>query len=143
MTLRVVLDTNVVLSALLFTTGRFAWMRGAWQRQQHQPLVCTQTINELISVLAYPKFRLTAPEQQNLLADFLPYADVVQLPVPWPDLPACRDEKDQVFLVLARVGKADALVTGDADILAMRDAFPELIVTPEELAARTAGRDAT
>ncbi|MGE0799672.1 MAG: putative toxin-antitoxin system toxin component, PIN family [Lautropia sp.] len=136
MTLRVVLDTNVALSALLFTKGRLAWMRGAWQRRQHQPLVCTQTVNELIRVLAYPKFRLSAPEQQNLLADFLPYADVVQLPQPWPDLPACRDEEDQVFLVLAHVGKADALVTGDADILAMRDASPGLIVTPDTLAAR-------
>lgn len=97
-----------------------------------QPLVCRETAGELLRVLAYPKFRLTALEQRDLLADYLPYAEVVKLPTPWPELPACRDEKDQVFLVLAHVGKADALVTGDADILSMRDAFPGLIMRPEQ-----------
>lgn len=134
MTRRVVLDTNVVLSALLFTAGRLAWIRHAWQRQQLQPLVCKEIANELLRVLAYPKFKLTTQEQRDLLADFLPYADVVGQPTPWPDLPACRDEEDHVFLVLAHVAKADALVTGDAGILAMRAAFPGLIVTPEQLA---------
>jgi len=130
--IRVVLDTNVVLSALLFTSGRVAWIRRAWQRQQLQALVCKETVGELLRVLAYPKFRLTVEDQQDLLEDFLPYVDVVELPQPWPALPACRDENDQVFLVLAHVGQADAIITGDADILAMRDAFPGLIVTPDE-----------
>lgn len=77
MTPRVVIDTNVVLSALLFTDGRLAWMRHAWQRQQIQPLVCKETASELLRVLAYPKFKLTGREQQELLADFLPHAEVV------------------------------------------------------------------
>lgn len=136
MTRRVVLDTNVVLSALLFDAGRLAWIRHAWQRQQLQPLVCRETASELLRVLAYPKFRLSAAEQQELLADFLPHADAVELPTPWPDLPECRDEKDQVFLVLAHVGNADALVTGDADILAMREAYPDLILTADAFAAQ-------
>jgi putative PIN family toxin of toxin-antitoxin system len=134
--MRVVLDTNIVLSALLFNHGRLVWVRQRWQGRQIQPLVCRETVNELLRVLAYPKFKLSAEEQQQLLADFLPYADVVKLPRPWPDLPACRDEKDQVFLALAQVGRAEVLVTGDADLLAMRGAFPGLIVTADELAAR-------
>ena len=125
MTRRVVLDTNVVLSALLLTAGCLAWIRHAWQRQQLKPVICKETVNELLRVLAYPKFKLTAEEQQNLLADFLPYADVVELPAPWPEVTACRDEKDQMFLVLAHVAKADALVTGDADILAMHEILPD------------------
>jgi len=133
---RVVLDTNIVVSALLFATGRLAWIRQAWQGRQLQPLVCKASTNELLRVLAYPKFKLSAAEQRELLADFLPYAEVVELPDTRPDLPACRDEKDQVFLVLARVGQADALVTGDADLLAMREEFPSLIVTAGELAAQ-------
>jgi len=128
---RVVLDTNIVLSALLFSAGRLAWVRHAWQRQQVQPLVCRDTVNELLRVLAYPKFKLTQTEQRNLLADFLPYTDVVDLPEPWPDLPACRDSQDQVFLVLAHVGKAGFLVTGDADILALCESFPKLILTAD------------
>ncbi|MDR1888205.1 MAG: putative toxin-antitoxin system toxin component, PIN family [Zoogloeaceae bacterium] len=134
MTRRIVFDTNIVLSALLFSTGRLAWIRHAWRRYQLQPLVCRETVNELLRVLSYPKFRLSAMEQQDLLADFLPYTDIVELPTPWPALPACRDQKDQVFLVLAHFGKADALVTGDADILTMRGTFSGLILTADELA---------
>lgn len=134
MTLRVVLDTNIVLSALVFGNGRLAWMRHAWQRQQLQPLVCRDTAAELLRVLAYPKFRLSALEQQELLGDFLPYAEAVTLPTPWPDLPVCRDAKDQAFLVLAHVSDADALVTGDADLLAMRSSFAGTIWTADELA---------
>ncbi|MDR2216274.1 MAG: putative toxin-antitoxin system toxin component, PIN family [Nevskiaceae bacterium] len=138
--MRVVLDTNVVLSALLFTSGRLAWMRQAWQHEQWRPLVCKQTVGELLRVLAYPKFKLTAEEQQILLGDYLPYTEIVDLPQPWPVLPTCRDEKDQVFLVLAHVSQAQALVTGDADILAMREDFAGLIVTPDEWAQRTSGK---
>ena len=136
---RVVLDTNVVVSALLFTSGRLAWVRRAWQHQRLRPLVCRETANELLRVLTYPKFRLTDGEQQALLGEFLPYADVVQLPQPWPALPACRDEKDQMFLVLAHVGQAQALITGDGDLLAMRGEFPGLIMTPDEWAEQQGG----
>jgi putative PIN family toxin of toxin-antitoxin system len=137
MTRRVVLDTNIVLSALLFATGRLAWIRNAWQHQRLQPLVCRETTQELLRVLAYPKFRLSTEARQDLLHDFLPYAEVVTLPTPWPDLPTCRDEKDQMFLALHHVGKADALVTGDADILALRDVFPGRIWTADELKIQT------
>jgi putative PIN family toxin of toxin-antitoxin system len=133
MTRRVVLDTNTVLSALVFSTGRLAWIRQAWQHQRIRPLVCRDAANELLRVLADPKFKLSAQEQQDLLGDFLPYAEVVALPSPWPGLPACRDRKNPVFLVLSHVGEADALVTGDADLLAMRDAFPRMILTADEL----------
>lgn len=136
MTRRVVLDTNIVLSALLFNAGRLAWIRHAWQHQRLQPLVCRDTANELLRALACPKFKLSAQEQKDLLGDFLPYAEVITLPTPWPDLPACRDEKDQVFLVLAHAGKAHALITGDTDILAMRDVFPGRILTADELATQ-------
>lgn len=133
---RIVLDTNVVLSALLFTAGRLPWVRHAWQHHRLQPLACKETIRDLMRVLAYPKFQLTPHEQHDLLEAFLPYTDVVTLPAPWPSLPQCHDPKDQMFLVLAHTGKADILMTGDKDLLAMRDDFPELIMTPEECAAR-------
>lgn len=97
-----------------------------------QPLVCKATASELLRVLTYPKFKLTEAEQQDLLADFLPYTDAVSLPDPWPDLPLCRDEHDQVFLALAVAGKADFLVTGDADLLALRESFSGLIMTVDE-----------
>ena len=136
---RIVLDTNLVLSALLFSSGRLAWVRHAWQQRQIQPLVCRETVSELLRVLAYPKFKLLREEKYDLLGDFLPYAETVILPDPWPELPICRDAKDQVFLVLAYASVAEALVSGDADILALRDRFPGRIWTADELAVQIAG----
>lgn len=136
MTCRIVVDTNIVLSALIFRSGRLAWIRNAWQHQRIKPVVCRETVNELLRVLAYPKFKLSAEEQSDLLSDFLPYAEICKLPTSWPELPNCRDDKDQVFLVLAYVSGADVLATGDADLLALRDVFPIPICTADELMAR-------
>jgi uncharacterized protein len=46
----------------------------------------------------------------------------------------CRNEKDHMFLVLALVGQAEAPITGNSDLLAMRDDFSGLIVIPNEWA---------
>ena len=83
------------------------------------PLVSTATAQELVRVLAYPKFKLDTASQQELLADYLPHTQVIQVPDPPPAVPACRDAFDLPFLHLAVAGKADALVTGDADPLVL------------------------
>src|SRR5947207_420118 len=64
---RVVLDTNVVLSALLFGAGVAGRVRVGWQSGRFVPLASAATARELVRVLAYPKFRLTAAEQEDLL----------------------------------------------------------------------------
>lgn len=121
---RVVLDTNLVLSALVFTGGPTARLRQAWQQGRCLPLVSTATVQELMRVLAYPKFRLSHAEQAELLADYLPHAEVVAVPTPPPAVPACRDPHDLPFLHLALAGSAQALVTGDKDLLALAGQLP-------------------
>lgn len=119
---RVVLDTNVVLSALLFSGGPPAQVREAWPAGRIVPLASAATAQELVRVLAYPKFKLTAAEQQDLLADYLPWVRVVRIPEPPPQAPPCRDPFDLPFLHLAIAGKAQALVSGDKDLLALAGA---------------------
>ncbi len=119
----VVIDTNLVLSALLFANGRLAPLRLAWQTGQCVPLISTATATELVRVLAYPKFKLSADEREQLLADYLPGCRSVRMPQRLPKLPLCRDTADQMFLELAAVGKADYLVTGDKDLLALAPQF--------------------
>lgn len=116
---RVVLDTNVVLSALVFTQGRLAPLRQRWQQANFLPLVSRDTTEELMRVLGYPKLQLTAEDQQELLADYLPYCATVRMPPRLPAIPPCRDPFDAPFLQLAIVGKADYLVTGDRDLLSL------------------------
>jgi len=73
---RVVLDTNCLVSALLFKRGRLTALRRAWQNGLFRPLVCRETAAELIRVLAYPKFRLSKADLEALLAEFLPFAEI-------------------------------------------------------------------
>lgn len=121
----VVLDTNVVLSALLFGDGAAGRVRRAWQQGAFLPLASTTTVQELIRVLAYPKFRLSHAEQEELLADYLPYIKTVRIPRPPPQVPKCRDAQDEPFMHLAVAGRAQVLVSGDRDLLAIAAEFEQ------------------
>ena len=130
---RVVLDTNLVLSALVFGGGKTGAPRLAWQEGRILPLIATATADELLRALGYPKFKLSAAEQEELLADYLPWCETVTIPAPAPDTPICRDPFDLPFLELALAGQAQYLVTGDADLLALSTAFSPPIVTAAQL----------
>jgi putative PIN family toxin of toxin-antitoxin system len=122
---RVVLDTNVVSSALVFGGGSAVRVRRAWQQGGLLPLASTATVQELMRVLAYPKFRLSSEAQQELLADYLPYVLTVRIPQPPPTVPDCRDAMDLPFMQLAVAGKAQVLASGDRDLLAIAAEFEQ------------------
>lgn len=122
---RVVLDTNVVLSALVFGGGAAGQVRRAWQQGALLPLASTATVQELVRVLSYTKFRLSQAEQEELLADYLPHTEIVRIPKPLPKVPACRDAMDEPFMHLAVAGKAQVLVSGDRDLLAIAAEFEQ------------------
>lgn len=129
--IRVVIDTNLLVSALVFG-GNMARLRFAWQGDRFIPLASKATVTELMRVLAYPKFKLTRTDQEDLLADYLPFCETVLMPEQLPVIPQCRDPFDEPFLILALVGCADYLVTGDLDLLCLADSFACPIVTFEE-----------
>jgi putative PIN family toxin of toxin-antitoxin system len=133
---RLVLDTGVVLSALLFPAGRLAWIADSWRDQRLRPLVNADTTSELMNVLTYPKFHLDDVEVQTLLAAYLPWTTAVRMPSRLAGLPRCRDVDDQKFLELALAGKAEALVSGDKSLLELADEVRFAIVTPAQLRMR-------
>jgi uncharacterized protein len=134
--MRALFDTNVVVSALVFS-GSLRWLRQAWAAGAITPIVCRETIAELLRVLAYPKFRLDAAERELLLGEYLPFAETAVLPASLPELPVpCRDRDDAVFLHLAITSKADLLVSGDADLTELASAYP--VVSPATLRLRLA-----
>lgn len=136
---RWVLDTNVVLAALVRPGGTCGKLRLAWQAQRLEPLGSSETIAELVRVLAYPKFRLTPEEQHDLLSEYLPWVEAVRIPVPAPATPECRDPFDVPFLQLAVAANADALVTGDTDLHALAPLDRLEIVTPAQAIERLSG----
>jgi putative PIN family toxin of toxin-antitoxin system len=140
--LRVVLDTNVVVSALVFRGGALARLRPAWQRGEFVPLASRETLDELVRVLAYPKFALTKDEVAELLAVFLPQVEVIaRARIRRPHgLPDCRDPDDRKFLELAAAGGAEILVTGDAALLELAGSVSFAIERPAEFLARLPDR---
>lgn len=135
-TLRVVFDTNTVVSALLFSKGRLAWLRTVWRQGTVVPLISKATTEEIIRVLGYPRFHLDATDQEELLGDFLPFAEVIEAVLPTGEVPVCRDKHDQIFLELAAAGEADVLVTGDTDLLVLGEQFPIPIMKPADFHRR-------
>ena len=138
--LRVVIDTNVLLSTLLFKSGAMVAITQAWQSKECVPVISRATTEELLTVLRYPKFKFD-PEQQNaLLVEYLPLCEPQAEPKTRIKLPPCRDEDDQAFLLLAAASKADVLATGDKVVLALSGAVDFEILTPREFLKRLAQR---
>jgi putative PIN family toxin of toxin-antitoxin system len=115
---KVVFDTNTVVSALLFEHGQLSWLRDHWRSDKITALVSRPTIDELIRVLAYPKFDLSKTEIEALLANYLPYTCAITVPAQ-PQSPKCSDANDQMFIDLAIQVQADILLTGDRILLAL------------------------
>ena len=134
--LRVVCDTNVAVSALIFRAGRLAWLREAWTAGSVVPVVSRETVAELVRVLGYPKLRLEAEEAKSLLAQYLEHAETLSVIRTRTRVPPCRDPDDRVFLRLAYAARADALVTGDADLLAVAAQSIIPILAPEAFRQR-------
>lgn len=134
--LRVVLDTNVLISALVFESKIAVWLRNLWQQAGIIPVVSRETVEELVRVLAYKKFALSEADQSDLIEDYLPYAETIADPRTRAHIPKCRDPEDEMFLRLAYVAKVAAIVTGDGDLLALADESRIPILSPSELAAR-------
>lgn len=115
--LRVVLDTNVFVSALLFrgeTTKLARW----WQEGKIVPVVTGETYDELVTVLKYPQFRLSAEEIKAVMSEeILPYIDVIE--VTYHVQGKSPDPEDDKFLSCAISGKAIYLVTGDKGLLSL------------------------
>jgi putative PIN family toxin of toxin-antitoxin system len=132
---RAVFDTNVVISALVFGR-RLAWLRAAWASRRVVPIVCRQTVDELLRVLTYPKFRLTAADRAAIQEDYLPFAEIFALSEPYPALHVeCRDRDDMVFLALAIAADA-ALISGDEDLAVLRAMAPIEVIAVAELRCR-------
>jgi len=112
--MRVVLDTNTLVSALLFH-GTASRLIPLWQSSRMTLLISGPILEEYLRVLAYPKFRLTDQEIRGLIEEeVLPFVETVK---PTRRLIAlCRDPEDAKFLECAVAGRARYLVTGDQDL---------------------------
>jgi len=140
--MRVILDTNILLSALLSPHGAPAKLVDAWERKVFTLVTCDEIIAELREVAQRPffraKLRASAVEMLSTgLQDFSLY---------WRDLPpgsVAPDPKDSFLLALAQASQADFLVTGDKRLLALRHHKSTRMITAAAMIVSLRVRDAS
>jgi uncharacterized protein len=134
---RWVLDSNLLVSRLLAPSGTAARAVDS-ALETGVLLVSEETLAELARVLARPRFDpyVSPTEREQFLRLLGGVARVVHIT---RRLQACRDPKDDKFLDVAINGEADAIVTGDTDLLVLHPFHGVPIVTAATFLARVDG----
>lgn len=118
--MRLVIDTNVLISALLSGTSLPAHLIVLWREGKFELLTSAGQLKELIRVTRYPKIRerLAPALAGRLINELRDIATVVQN---LPAVTASPDPDDNVLLAIAQGGAADFLITGDKrDLLSLK-----------------------
>ena len=125
--LRVVLDTNVLVSGLAYPGSIPGRILGAWRQGGVDVVLSRYILDEMVRVLPrLSRITLSSSEIRDLADSFMFMAEMVE---PAAELEEkLRDNSDQQVLGTLRAAKADYLVTGDKDLLALAELYP--IVTP-------------
>lgn len=126
--IRVVIDTNVIVSGILFG-GIPGELIPLWKSGRIKPLASKKIIDEYIKVLAYPKFELSETEINYIFYnEILTYFDIIQT----KDTPVIIkvDPSDDKFIHCAKAGKAIAIISGDQHLLNLKTYQKIKILTP-------------
>lgn len=139
---RWLVDTNVLISALLQPSGTTAQALEAMRRDAAVLVFSDATFAELASRLMRPKFDryLDSALRQQFLSELASVGEWVEIA---GKVRSCRDPDDDKFLETAIVGEAECIVTGDADLLIL-DPFQGLrILAPRRFLDFCQGRPGT
>ena len=129
--MRVVLDVNVLISALLSRHGPPARLVIAWLDGAFELVISPHLVDELRRALAYPKLRRRVPE-----SDAAEYLEILGrgaslVPDPVDPAPLTSADPEDDYLIALAAASGSLLVTGDAHLLELADRAP--IHTPAEL----------
>jgi uncharacterized protein len=126
--LRVVIDTNVVISAMLLP---LSIPRRALDRamREGRVLISAATVTEMDEVIRRPRFDkyLSEEERSEFLTTLVHEAELVNVVETVTD---CRDPRDNKFLELAVSGRATHIVSGDSDLLVLHPFRGITLVSP-------------
>jgi len=126
---KVVIDTNVLVSDLLFG-GHSGELITLWKERRIQPLSSRDIMQEYLRVLAYPKFRLTEEEIEYVFSqEVLPWFEVIMVKLGQPFV--IDDPSDDKFIWCALEGRAEAIISSDHHLLRLISC-PVPIFSPSE-----------
>ena len=134
--MRVVLDTNILISALMLHGGTTDAIVRAWQHRAYTLLTCDEQIAELRDCFTRPRLvpeRIRRHEAGRLINHMRRFAAFV---APLPTVARSPDPDDDFLLALAEAGRADYLVTGDkAGLLPLRTHCGTRIIAARDFAS--------
>jgi uncharacterized protein len=133
--MRVVFDTNIIVSMALAKGGILQTLREHWREGRFSVLSSREFLEEVKDVLEYPRLAslLTTALKQTALAELEILAEQVLLEEPFPVFEA--DEEDRYLLAMVRDGEADCLVTGDKKLLELGRCEGKPMLTAAQLVA--------
>jgi uncharacterized protein len=137
--MRIVLDTNVLVSGLLSATSPPSELLVYWRQGRFRLLCCEEQLEEVRRVTRYPKIRerLVPAIAGRLVNELRGLADMVDR---LPALDVSPDPWDNYLLALAQEGRADYLVTGDkSDLLSLGRHRETPIVTVRQMLEKLGG----
>ena len=138
--MRAVVDTNILIRALLKPQGTVAPILGRLRQGDYVLLYSTEILEEIADVLGRPRFRnkygIRDRDIEALLALLVLRGEKV---VPSQRIEVCRDPKDDKFLEAAVAGQAGSLVTGDRDLLVLSPFEGIPFLSPAEFLGRLDG----
>lgn len=130
--MRVVLDTNVLLSGLMFPDGAPGRVVGAWREGRFDLVISIHQLAEIGRTLAYPKIRRILGWDDERIERFIRQlyirAQIVDLDGIAVEVPS--DPDDAPILATLVAARADVLISGDRDLLVLRDRYA--ILSPAE-----------
>ena len=133
--MKVILDTNVLVSGLMFPDSVPGAAVAAWREGRFELVMPLAQLEEIGRVLAYPKIRRILQWDDEAIGRFLKQlylrAEVVEPPARGVQV---RDPDDLHVLRALAAGAAELLVTGDDDLLVLRNQYA--VETPAQFARR-------
>jgi len=136
--MRVVLDTNILVSALISPAGNPAAIYDGWEDGKFTLLTCAAHLDELRATLQKPRVAdLIKPYQAGRLVNQI--KRLAEEVGPLPEVKRSADPADDFLLALCEAGNADYLVTGDkSGLLSLDHHKATRIVSARNFAARLA-----
>jgi uncharacterized protein len=130
--MRVVIDTNVFVSALLSPQGIPSKIFHCWESNYFDLLVSQESLDELARVLHYPKIHKRLHSTEEELAEFVRlFQEKATLVLRQETIHAISaDVSDNLYLEIGLAGRADYIVSGDQHLLQIKEYRGIAIITP-------------
>ena len=134
--MRCAIDSNLLISSTFKQHSPPALVLAAWRMRHIEWVSCADQIQEVSVALMRPKILARASGGaamvKQLLQEMQRHCRIQTLTRPLPAI--CRDPKDDFLFALHDQGHVDAIISGDKDVLALKDRYP--VLTPRELIDR-------